>query len=192
VTDPKLAHSDAVVIFADLQSGIVDLPLNVEPARLLRSVAGLARLAELFDIPTLAITMPKRDGGQPVIVPEITDVRTSFRHLHRTTPDSFDNGEIRVAIAELGRSTLVVCGVATEVVVHWLVLSGIANGYRVYLVTDACGGLTDRTEEAALRRFAAAGAVMTSVASLAGELAGDMTRSPGKEAVEVIYQVIGV
>jgi hypothetical protein len=191
MTDPKLSSSDAVVIFADLQAEIVSLPLTVDPAVLRRSAGGLATLAELFDLPTFVITMPKRDGGELEVIPEVVNTRTTYRHLPRTTPDSFDNEAIRDALAEVGRSTLIVCGVATEIVVQWLVLSGRANGYQVHVVTDACGGLSPRTEQAALTRFMSAGAVLTSVASLAGELAGDMTRSPGKDAVDVIYQMIG-
>lgn len=191
MTDPKLSSSDAVVVFADLQSEIVSLPLTVDPAVLRRSAGGLATLAELFDLPTFVITMPKRDGGELEVIPEVVNTRTTYRHFPRTTPDSFDNEAIRDALAEVGRSTLIVCGVATEIVVQWLVLSGRANGYQVHVVTDACGGLSPRTEQAALTRFMSAGAVLTSVASLAGELAGDMTRSPGKDAVDVIYQMIG-
>lgn len=186
----KLRPSDAVVIFADVQTGIVDLPLTVEPERLLRSVAGLARLAEVFDLPTLALTIPKRGGGEPQIVPEITRARSRLQHFQRTTPDSFENAAIRDALAATGRRTLVVCGIATEIVVHWLALSGIAHGYRIYVVLDACAGLGERSEAAALRRFEAAGVVMSSVVSLAGELADDMTRPPGCDAVEVIYQLV--
>lgn len=186
----KLKPSDAIVIFADLQSEIVALPLTVDAGVVRRAAAGLAQLAELFDLPTFVITMPKRGGGAEEVIPEILATRTNYRHFRRTTPDSFDNGAIRAALAECGRTTLVVCGVATEIVVQWLALSGRANEYQVHVVTDACAGLSARTEEAALARLTAAGVVMTSVAGLAGELAGDMTRSPGKDAVDVIYTML--
>ncbi|NMO01906.1 isochorismatase family protein [Gordonia sp. TBRC 11910] len=191
MTDPKLKPADAIVVFADLQSEIVALPLTVDAGALRRSAAGLAKLAELFDMPTVVITMPKRDGGQAQVIPEVVSVRTNYRHFQRTTPDSFDNDLIRAALAEYSRPTLIVCGVATEIVVQWLALSGRANGYQVHLVTDACAGLSTRTEAAALARLTAAGVVMTSVVGLAGELAGDMTRSPGKDAVDVIYTLLG-
>jgi hypothetical protein len=190
--DPKLSSSEAVFVFADLHKGIVELPLTTTPAELLRAVEGLATLAELFDIPTFALSIPKLTGEEPEIVPELSGVRKHYKHLQRTSPDAFEHEAIRDAIASTGRRTLVVSGIATEVVVHWLVISGLANGYRVYVVADACGGLGVRSEEAAFRRFVAAGAIMTSVASLAGELAGDFTRPIGRAAVEVIYKMIGV
>lgn len=190
--NPKLSPHDAMVIFADLQHGIVDLPLTVPPAELFRSAQGLARLAEIHDVPTLAMTIPKRGGGPSVVIPQITETRTRLTHLQRTTPDSFENPAIRQAIQDSGRNTLVVCGVATEIVVQWLVLSGIANGYKVHVVVDACGGLGERSEQAALRRFEAVGAVMTSVVSLSGEWAGDMSQPLGRDTIEVVYRHMGV
>lgn len=187
----KLRPEDAILVFGDLQIGITDLPLTNPQEDLRRSARGLARLGEIFDIPTIALTIPKRGGGAPQIIPEVTETRTTFTHVQRVTPDSFENAEFRKAVEATGRKTLIVCGIATEIVVHWLVLSAIAEGYRVYLVVDACAGLGVRSEEAALRRFEAAGAVMTSVVSLAGELSGDFTKSVGFEAIEVVYDLIG-
>lgn len=192
MSNPKLSPSDAVAIFADVHQGIVGLPLTVPAPELMRAIEGLATLAELFDIPTFALSIPKLTGEEPEFVPQLAKVRSRFTRLQRTTPDSFDNTAIRAALEATGRKTLVVCGVATEVAVHWLVVSGLANGYRVYVVADACGGLGTRSEDAAFRRFVAAGAVMTSVASLAGEFAGDFTRPVGRAAVDVIYAMMGL
>jgi nicotinamidase-related amidase len=191
MVNPKLSPSDAVVIFADVQKNIVELPLTVAPAELLRSVKGLAQLAEIFDMPTLALSIPKHGGGDVEIVPEISQNRTKIKYLQRTTPDSFENAAIVDALAQTGRKTLVVCGIATEIVVHWLVVSGIANGYKVYVVADACGGLGTRSEAAAWQRFASVGAVMTSVVSLAGELSGDMSQPIGRDAIGVVYRHLG-
>ncbi|MFO1188389.1 MAG: isochorismatase family protein [Alphaproteobacteria bacterium] len=192
VANPKLSPDDAFLVFADLQVGIVDLPLANSAKDLVRAAKGLARLGEIFDIPTLTLSIPKRGGGRAVIIPEITETRSKYKHLERTAPDSFENAAIRKAIADSGRNTLVVCGIATEIAVHWLVLSGLANGYRVYVVADACGGLSVRSEEAAFRRFEAAGAVMTSVASFASEISGDFTKPIGRAAIDVVYDLIGV
>ncbi|MGF6637402.1 isochorismatase family protein [Paraburkholderia sp. MM6662-R1] len=189
--ESKIRPDEAVLIFGDLQVGIAELPLTVSTESLKRSAWGLARLGEIFNIPTLAMTIPKSDGGLPEIIPEIDGTRTQYYKFLRTTPDSFANEAFRRAIEDTGRKTLIVCGVATEICLYWLALSGIAHGYKVYVVVDVCGGLSVRSEDAAFRRFEAAGAVMTSVVSLAGELAGDFTEPPGRDAVEVIYKMIG-
>ncbi|MFJ4192538.1 isochorismatase family protein [Pseudomonas sp. NPDC089534] len=187
---PKLKANEAVLVLGDLQIGITDLPLTVPQQSLVRSAAGLARLAEIFDIPTLALCIPKGEDTHPTIIPEITRVRSKFQQIRRTCPDSFESPAFRDALEATGRKSMIVCGVATEIVVQWLALSGIAHGYRVFLVVDACGGLSQRTEEASLRRLEAAGVVMTSVVSLAGEISGDFTTSPGREAIGVVFQLI--
>jgi hypothetical protein len=186
----KLRADDAILVFGDLQQGITDLPLTICEQDLKRSAWALSRLAELFDIPTIALCIPKGGDTHPTLIPEITSTRIRLQQIMRTRPDSFENDDFRQAVEATGRKTLIVGGVATEIVVQWLVLSGIARGYRVYLVVDACGGLSERSEAAALRRFEAAGAVMTSVVSLAGEISGDFNAPPGSEAIAVVYQLI--
>ena len=56
-------------------------------------------------------------------------------------------------IASLGRKTLLIAGVLTEVAIQNTALSGVERGYDVQLVMDACGGISPKTEDAALRRL---------------------------------------
>ena len=56
--------TDAVILFADLQQGISDLPLTVEPARLHKSVKAMAKLAKIFSIPVFVSTVPGQDGAR--------------------------------------------------------------------------------------------------------------------------------
>lgn len=186
----KLRPDEAILVLGDFQTGITNLPLTVPEQALLRSARALAQLAEIYDMPTIALCIPKGGDADPTIIPEITETRSKLQKIRRTLPDSFENEQFRQALQATGRKTLLVCGVATEIVVHWLALSGVANGYRVYLVVDACGGLSPRSEQAALRRFEAAGVVMTSVVSLAGEISGDFTVPPGSQAIGVVYELI--
>jgi nicotinamidase-related amidase len=94
------------------------------------------------------------------------------------------------AIAKLGRRTLVIAGVATEIIVQHSALSAASAGYHVQIVVDACGGLSPRTEDAALRRLEQAGVVTTSIASLAGQLAGDFTQPRGGQALGILYEMV--
>jgi hypothetical protein len=186
----KLRPDEAIMVFGDLQVGITDLPLTIAESDLRRSASALARLADLFALPTIALCIPKGGDSSPRIIPEIVEHRSRFQQILRTRPDSFEVDDFRKAIAATGRKALIVCGVATEIVVQWLALSGIAHGYKVYLVLDACGGLAPRSEQASLRRLEAAGVVTTSVVSLAGELSGDFTAAPGSEAIALVYELI--
>lgn len=82
-----------------------------------------------------------------------------------------------------------IAGVATEIIVQHSALSGAARGFNVQIAVDACGGLSSRTEEAAFRRLTQAGIVMTSIASIAGQLAGDFSQPGGAAVLEILYQM---
>jgi nicotinamidase-related amidase len=180
-----LDPNDTLVLFADLQEGIIERGVTVDLARLRRAVAALATLAALFDIPAIVTTAPTTGGAR--VTPEIAAALGELpQHVHTTT-DAFTHAATREAIEHSGRKTLLVAGVATEVIVQHTALSGVARGFRVQVIVDACGGLSQRTEEAALRRLTQAGVVITSVASVAGQLAGDFTQPKGSQALGIVF-----
>jgi nicotinamidase-related amidase len=185
---PDLAR-DAIVLFADLQEGIADLPLTVPPDRLRASVKALAQLARIFSLPAIVSTVPGRDGGPAKVMPVIGEVLGNVEAFQRTTPASFANDAIVRAAAATGRRTVLVSGVATEVAVQFACLSALEHGYAVHLIADACGGISVRTEDAAFRRLTAAGVTISSVPALAGELAGDFTQAQGQAAIGVLFEM---
>jgi nicotinamidase-related amidase len=71
------------------------------------------------------------------------------------------------------------------VVLH-AVLDARAQAYEVLVPVDVCGGLSERTEQAALRQITDAGAITTSVVSIATKLAPDFTTDLGKELFNIV------
>jgi nicotinamidase-related amidase len=185
-----LDPSQTVVLFADLQAGIIELSATNEVTRLRRAVSALAKLARLFDIPAVVTTAPGRDGAARV-TPEIAAALGELPAHTRNTTDAFLHAPTRDAIVSTGRRTLLVCGVASEIIVEHSALSAAAQGFQVQIVVDACGGLSPRTEDAALRRMTQAGVVTTSIASISGQLAGDFTQPKGGQAVGILYEMAG-
>jgi nicotinamidase-related amidase len=183
-----LDPTNAVILFADLQAGILELSGTHDPARLRRAVGALARLARLYEIPAIVTTAPA-EGGEARVTPEIAASLGALPQHVRTTTDAFTHQATRDAIARTGKKTLLIAGVATEIIVQHSALSGVTQGYHVQVVVDACGGISPRTEDAALRRLVQAGVVTTSIASIAGQLAGDFSRPKGAEAIRVLYEM---
>jgi nicotinamidase-related amidase len=92
-------------------------------------------------------------------------------------------------LARSERKVLVVAGFATEVVVLHAVLDARNQGYQVLVPVDACGSMSERTEEAALRQIEAAGAITTSVVSIATKLAPDFTTDVGKKMFGIVQKL---
>ena len=194
-TPPPHAHSrlsiakDALLLLADLQGGIADLPLTVPEGQLRRGVAALLRLADLFDLPRLITAVPGGDGRVSPLMAEVEAARGDAPVFIRTTPNAMNDAEIRKAIETSGRRLILVSGVATEVAVQLPSLTLAAEGYEVHVIVDACGGVSPRTEEAAFRRLAGAGVNTTSLPTLIGELAGDFTEPRGQQAIGVLFEL---
>jgi Isochorismatase family len=185
----RIIAQDAIVLFADLQTGIVELSQTNPVARLKTGVRGLAKLAKLLGIPAVVSGVRGEDGKPSKMIPQIADGLGDLPTHHRTTCDSFLNEEIVSAIKATGRKTLLISGVATELAVQLSALTASDQGYKVFIVLDACGGMSERTEQAALQRMAKAGATTVSVMTLAGELAGDFREAKAQQAIEILYEL---
>jgi nicotinamidase-related amidase len=181
--------TDALVLFADLQLGIVERARTIDRESLGRGVAALVQLARIFELPIIVTTVPNADGSAATLIPELAALPEGERSMQRFTTDCFDNDAIRAAIEATGRKTLLVSGVAVEVAVQRPSLSAVRRGYNVHVVLDACGGISARSEQASLFRLSQTGVVLTSIASLAGELAADFTQPKAQQAVSVLMSV---
>lgn len=191
MSQTKIDVNDTLVLFADLQAGIADLPLTVPNDRLQKGVLALARLAKIFGLPALVTAVAGMDGSPARLMPEIAQGLGELPIHYRTTADSFENPAIKEAIEKTGRKTILISGVATELAVQLPALSGMSLGYRMFVVVDASGGISERTEAAALSRILQAGASTVSVATLAGELAGDFSQPTAQQAIQILFQMAG-
>jgi nicotinamidase-related amidase len=183
--DPK----DCIVLFADLQQGIIELTRTMPLERLRKGVKGLAKLAKIFNLPIIVSAVAAEDGKAAAITPEIEEGYGKYSIHHRFTANSLLNEEILAFIENSGRHTLLISGVATELAVQLPATTAAEQGFRGVLVMDACGGISERTEKAALARIAQAGATTSSVMTLAGELAGDFRQSTAQSAISVVFEM---
>jgi nicotinamidase-related amidase len=183
----KINPDDCIILFVDLQEGIADLPLTMTYAQLQKGARALAKLAKLFGIP--AIVTAVRQDGEAKIMPEIGEELGALPTQYRSTADSFLNETIAETLKASGRKTILISGVATELAVQLPALSGVDLGYRTFVVVDACGGTSERTEQAALQRVIANGGSAVSIMTLAGEMAGDFSQPKAQEAIGILFSM---
>jgi nicotinamidase-related amidase len=187
MTSWRILPNDAFVLFADLQTGIADLPLTETPAKLKKGVLALAKLAKLFELP--AIVTAVAEDGTTEIMPEIEEAYGNLPTHIRTTADSFLDKTIAETSEKSGRKTILISGFATELAVQLPALTGLDLGYRTFVVVDARGGTSERTEQAALNRITKHGGSTVSLMTLAGELAGDFREPRAQEAISLIFSM---
>jgi nicotinamidase-related amidase len=130
-----LDANDTAVLFADLQAGIIERTATNDLTHLRRAVAALGRLAALYELPAILTTAPVEGGAR--VTPEIAAALGELPQHVRTTTDAFTHRPTRDAIVKTGRHTLLIAGVATEVIVQHTALSATANGLAAHVVVDA-------------------------------------------------------
>jgi hypothetical protein len=89
---------DVLVMFVDLQVGIVELTQTVSLGHLKTGAFALAKTAKLFDMPAIISGIAGEDGSPAQMIPQLTQGLGDVSIHHRTTCDSFLNAEIQSSI----------------------------------------------------------------------------------------------
>ncbi len=182
---PNPTPANVAILFIDIQPVIIDNS-HTQPARTLKRAAEAARkVAELLEVPVFTSVVPTG--------PKAPEPVSELEHLPvyvRQHAGSFDQPEIRDAVAATGRKTLAVGGIVSEVAVLHGALTAIREGYQVHILTDCCGGVSERTEHAAFRQIEQAGGVLSSVASFFTTIAGDFTKPEAQHMMGVLLGLL--
>jgi Isochorismatase family len=175
----QLSPQSAHLLLCDLQKQIVARSKTTDKEALARSAGVLLELAKLFALPTTLSVVPE-GGKAPELIPELHNSGFAQEKL-RSSASPFTEPLTAEALGRSARKVLVVGGFAMEVVVLHAVHDARKQGYQVLIPVDVCGGMSERTEQAALRQIEAAGAISTSVVSIATKLAPDFTTDLGNK-----------
>jgi nicotinamidase-related amidase len=189
-TDPFLSPDNAVLALIDYQpeqyAGVHSIPRE----ELLANVTLLGHIATAFGLPVVLSTVYVKHGMSGTN-PELRAALPGVPEIDRTTMNSWEDPEFRVAVQASGRRKLIIAGLWTEVCVAFPTLDALREGYEVYVVVDAIGGVSTTAHEAAMQRMLQAGARPISVLGLACELQRDWGRSGADRLRRVMREYFG-
>ncbi|MGO4738745.1 isochorismate family cysteine hydrolase YcaC [Bosea sp. 2KB_26] len=169
----RLDKDNAAVLLVDHQAGLLSLVRDVGPDQFKNNVLALADLAKYFKLPTI-LTTSFEDGPNGPLVPELKEIFPSAPFIPRPGQiNAWDNEDFVKAVKATGRKQLIIAGVVTEVCVAFPALSALAEGYEVFVVTDASGTFNEITRDSAWDRMSEAGAQLMTWFGVACELHRD-------------------
>lgn len=158
-TDKGLITKDnCAVVFIDHQPQMVFGVGNIDRQLLLNNILMLAKGAKLFDIPTVLTTVESKSFSGDMWS-ELLKIFPDKTPIERSGMNSWDFQEFRDAIAAAGKKNIIVSGLWTEVCVCWPTLAMLDKGYNIFVVADACGGVSEIVHHNAMHRMINAGAV---------------------------------
>jgi len=187
---PLLSPDECALVLVDYQAGLAFGVESLGRQVLLNNAVALARTASAFEIPVVVSTSASRVYSGPLL-PALQEALPAVPVIERRNMNLWEDDTVKSAILRTNRKRLIVAGLLTEACVSFPVLSALRDGFDVYVVADACGGLTPAGHDLALRRMERAGAQLTSWLQILLEFQRDWTRQSTYEKARAIIVANG-
>lgn len=143
-----------------------------------------AKSAKVFNVPTLLTTVLEEPGGH--IIKQLQDVFPQQKPIDRTFINTWEDSKVVDWVKKTGRRKLVMAALWTEICLAMPVIHALGEGYEVFIVTDASGGLSVEAHEIAIQRMVQAGAIPMTWTVFASELQRDWARTATVPALSEI------
>jgi nicotinamidase-related amidase len=169
-----LRPEDSVVVLIDHQPYQFANLHSHEPTMIVNNVIALGKLAKVFDVPTILSTVIEERGGY--LIKGLQDVFPEQKPINRTFINAWEDSKVTDAVKKTGRKQLVLAALYTEICLAMPAIQALADGYDVFIVTDASGGVSAEAHDMAVRRMVAAGAVPITWLAVLGEWQRDWAR----------------
>lgn len=189
-SDKLLSPGNSAVILIDHQPQMAFATRSIDTGSLVNNVTGLAKAAKVFGVPTILTTVAAKSFSGPIF-PSIQAVFPEQTPIDRTTMNSWEDPNFLAAVKKTGRKKLIIAALWTEVCLMGPALGAIDDGYEVYVVTDASGGVTTEAHEMAIERMVQAGAAPVTWLQVMLEWQRDWARTETYDAVTAIAKEHG-
>jgi len=188
---PRLVTPEnSMLILIDHQPQMAFATHSIDGQTLINNVTGLAKSARIFGVPTILTTVAAESFSGPIFA-DLQAVFPNSRPIDRTTMNAWEDKNFVDAVRKTGRRKLVMAALWTEVCLATATLSALDDGFEVYIVTDASGGVTVEAHERAIQRMLQAGAVPMTWLQVLLEWQRDWARQGTYEAVTALAREHG-
>jgi nicotinamidase-related amidase len=170
----EITIDNSVLVLVDHQPWVAFSVKSIDAGLLVNNIAGIAASAKALDVPVVLTTVGA--SGGPLKDPPIkglADVIPDVAPIDRVSTNAWE--DIRGAVAATGRRTLLIAGLWTEVCLAQTAISAIAEGYRVFFISDCSGGMSVEAHEDAKARLVQAGATPINWMAIICEWTPDFT-----------------
>jgi len=189
--DALLTPDNCVLILIDHQPFQFAGLRSHDTQTIINNVVGLAKSAKAFDVPTLLTTVVEERGGY--LIKPLQDIFPEQKPLDRTFINTWEDSRVVNWVKETGRKKIVMAALWTEICLAMPAIHALGQGYEVYIVTDASGGVSVEAHEMAIQRMVQAGAVPITWTVLASELQCDWARMATVPALtQMLVEHMGV
>ena len=171
-----LTPDDHALVLIDFQSQMAFATQSTSIVELRNNAGLVANAAREFGVSTIVTSVAEKSFSGPFF-DEVLDAFPGAEVIDRTSMNTWEDPRIAAQVNAIGKDRLVFAGLWTSVCIVGPTLSALAQGFEVYVITDACGDVSREAHERAVERMVQAGVrPMTSLQYLL-ELQRDWARS---------------
>lgn len=143
---------DHTLIMIDYQSQMAFATKSIDCGVLRNNAALVANTAKEFEVSTILTTVAEKSFSGPIFA-EIKDTFPDIKVIDRTSMNTWEDANIIHEVNKNDKKKIVLCGLWTSVCIVGPALTAIDQGFDVYVITDACGDITDEAHERAVERM---------------------------------------
>lgn len=183
---------NSAILLVDHQNLTVDWVKSIPRQTLLGNVRVLARLGSQMHIP-LVITSTMETTQVGPTIKDIQDLAPDAyqkRIKRGGTLSAFLDPAFAKAVQATGRKNLIIAGLTTDICLMHTVESAVRLGYRVEVVADASGSMSQLADEVTWERMRSIGAIVTDGNQVLTELYPDFGTPEGQKAAQINMEEI--
>jgi nicotinamidase-related amidase len=187
--DALLTPEGSVLLLIDHQPFQFANLHSHEPTMIVNNVIALAKAAKVFSVPTVLTTVMEERGGY--LIKGLQDVFPSQKPINRTFINTWEDKRVVDAVKKTGRKQLIIASLWTEICLAMPVIHSLADGYDVFFVTDASGGVSREAHDMGVQRMIQAGAVPITWMAVMSEWQRDWARDKNLPALAEVLAAHG-
>ena len=189
---PKLlTPGNHTLVLIDYEGQMAFATKSITTGELRDNVGIIAGGSKIFNVPTVVTTVAEKSFSGPVF-PEVTEFYPNkSSYIDRTSMNTWEDEKAHEAIVGKGKKKIVLAGLWTEVCIVGPALSALSEGYEVYVITDASGGVSNEAHQMAIQRMIQAGVQPMSATQYVLELQRDWARQETYAAVTTLFKKYG-
>jgi len=181
-----LRPEDSILVLIDHQPYQFTNLNSHDPQTVINNVVGLAKAAKVFNVPTILTTVIEERGGY--LIKALQDVFPEQRPIDRTFINTWEDPNVTDIVKKSGRKQLILAALWTEICLAMPTIQALGEGYEVFIVTDASGGVSVESHDMAVRRLVQAGAVPITWVAVMSEWQRDWARDTAEALTDIVVE----
>jgi len=181
-----LRPEDSILVLIDHQPYQFTNLNSHDPQTVINNVVGLAKAAKVFKVPTILTTVIEERGGY--LIKALQDVFPEQRPIDRTFINTWEDPNVTDIVKKSGRKQLILAALWTEICLAMPTIQALGEGYEVFIVTDASGGVSVESHDMAVRRLVQAGAVPITWVAVMSEWQRDWARDTAEALTDIVVE----